>query len=80
MESCTGEAGVEAMRIQRNIYFIYPDLRIGDCRLCSGKGAGPLWREQPKEQGEQGESMREHRGSRKGARESREGADGPNGL
>ena len=24
------------------IYYIYPELRIGDCRFGSGKGAGPL--------------------------------------
>ena len=45
------------------IYYIYPELRIGNFRFRSGKGAGPLWREQRGSKGEQ-------RGSTEGARGS----------
>lgn len=34
------------------IYNIYPELRIGDYRFHSGKGAEPLWREHQGSKGE----------------------------
>ncbi len=44
------------------MYYIFPELRIGDCRFRSGKGARPLYRE--------------HRGSRGEQRGSSEGTAG----
>jgi len=35
------------------IYYMHPELRIGNCRFGSGKGAGPLYREQRGSMGEQ---------------------------
>ena len=53
------------------IYYIHPELRIGNCRFRSGKGAGPLQREHRGSKGEQRGSTREQRGSTREHRGSR---------
>jgi len=65
------------------IYYIHPELRIGDFRFRSGKGARPLEREQrgsrgehQGSKGEQGGAPREHRGSTEGAGREHEGSMG----
>ena len=50
---------------KKYIYYIHPELRIGDCRSGTGKGAGPLLERARREQ--EGAARREQGGSIEGA-------------